>query len=87
MKPGIHPAYHTVNVIMTDGTQFTTRSCYGKEGDTLRLDVDPEIAPRLDRRAAHDGYRRPGGEVQQEVRRTGHAHQGLAVRTFHPFFR
>ena len=45
MKPGIHPAYHTVNVVMTDGTQFTTRSCYGKEGDTLRLDVDPKSHP------------------------------------------
>jgi large subunit ribosomal protein L31 len=45
MKPGIHPQYHEINVIMTDGTQFKTRSCYGKAGDTLRLDIDPKSHP------------------------------------------
>jgi large subunit ribosomal protein L31 len=45
MKPDIHPAYHTINVIMTDGTTFTTRSCMGKDGDTLRLDIDPKSHP------------------------------------------
>ncbi|NGM18900.1 50S ribosomal protein L31 [Roseomonas stagni] len=45
MKPDIHPEYHTINVIMTDGTTFTTRSCYGKEGDTMRLDIDPKSHP------------------------------------------
>ena len=42
MKPGIHPEYHEINVVMTDGSTFKTRSCYGKEGDTLRLDIDPK---------------------------------------------
>ena len=37
MKPGIHPEYHEINVVMTDGSTVKTRSCYGKEGDTLRL--------------------------------------------------
>jgi large subunit ribosomal protein L31 len=45
MKPGIHPAYHEITVVMTDGTQFKTRSCYGKEGDSLRLDIDPKSHP------------------------------------------
>ena len=45
MKPGIHPQYHTINVIMTDGTAFTTRSCAGTEGDTIRLDIDPKSHP------------------------------------------
>jgi large subunit ribosomal protein L31 len=45
MKPGIHPTYHEINVVMTDGTQFKTRSCYGKPGDTLRLDIDPKSHP------------------------------------------
>ena len=45
MKPGIHPEYHEINVIMTDGTTFKTRSCYGKAGDTLRLDIDPKSHP------------------------------------------
>jgi large subunit ribosomal protein L31 len=45
MKPGIHPQYHTINVVMTDGSTFTTRSCAGKEGDTIRLDIDPKSHP------------------------------------------
>jgi large subunit ribosomal protein L31 len=45
MKAGIHPDYHEINVVMTDGTQFTTRSCWGKKGDTLRLDIDPKCHP------------------------------------------
>jgi len=45
MKKDIHPDYHTINVVMTDGTQFETRSTYGKEGDTLRLDIDPKSHP------------------------------------------
>src|SRR5207253_1555916 len=38
MKQDIHPEYHSIKVIMTDGTEFTTRTTWGKEGDTLRLD-------------------------------------------------
>jgi large subunit ribosomal protein L31 len=45
MKNGIHPDYHTIKVVMTDGTEFETRSTYGKEGDTLRLDIDPKSHP------------------------------------------
>jgi large subunit ribosomal protein L31 len=45
MKSGIHPEYHAITVVMTDGTQYQTRSCYGKAGDTLRLDVDPKSHP------------------------------------------
>ena len=45
MKQGIHPEYHFINVVMTDGTQYQTRSTWGKEGDTLQLDVDPKTHP------------------------------------------
>lgn len=45
MKPDIHPAYHDLTVIMTDGTTFTTRTSGGKPGDTLRLDIDPKSHP------------------------------------------
>jgi large subunit ribosomal protein L31 len=45
MKPEIHPDYHTVKVVMTDGTEFTTRTTWGKEGDTLHLDIDPKSHP------------------------------------------
>jgi large subunit ribosomal protein L31 len=45
MKADIHPEYHEINVVMTDGTTFTTRSTMGKAGDTLRLDIDPKSHP------------------------------------------
>jgi len=45
MKPDTHPEYHEITVIMTDGTTFKTRSCYGNAGDTLRLDIDPKSHP------------------------------------------
>ena len=45
MKKDIHPDYHEINVVMTDGTTYTTRSTYGKEGDTVKLDIDPKTHP------------------------------------------
>ena len=45
MKPDIHPDYHTIKVVMTDGTEFTTRTTWGKAGDTLQLDIDPKSHP------------------------------------------
>ena len=45
MKSEIHPDYHVINVIMTDGTEFKTRSTWGKEGDVMRLDIDPLVHP------------------------------------------
>jgi large subunit ribosomal protein L31 len=45
MKPDTHPDYHIVKVVMTDGTEFTTRSTWGKSGDTLHLDIDPKSHP------------------------------------------
>ena len=45
MKDGIHPEYHDINIIMTDGTTFKTRSTKGKAGDTWRLDIDSKSHP------------------------------------------
>ena len=45
MKKDIHPQYHEITVVMTDGSEFTTRSTYGEPGDTLRLDIDPKTHP------------------------------------------
>ena len=42
MKKKIHPDYHKVTIELTDGSKFETRSTYGKEGDTLKLDIDPK---------------------------------------------
>jgi large subunit ribosomal protein L31 len=45
MKADIHPHYHVIKVVMTDGTEFATRSTYGSEGATLNLDIDPKTHP------------------------------------------
>lgn len=45
MKKDIHPDYHEITVMLTDGSEFKTRSTYGSEGDTLRLDIDPKTHP------------------------------------------
>jgi large subunit ribosomal protein L31 len=36
----IHPEYHRIKVVMTDGTEFVTYSTYRAEGETLKLDID-----------------------------------------------
>ena len=45
MKEKIHPDYHEITVTMTDGSSFKTKSTWGKEGATLRLDIDPKTHP------------------------------------------
>ena len=42
---GIDPKQHIINVVMTDGTKFQILSTWGKEGDTLTLDVDTKNHP------------------------------------------
>ena len=45
MKKSIHPNYHKIKVVMTDGSEFKTKSTWGKEGDTLTLDIDAKSHP------------------------------------------
>jgi len=45
MKKDIHPDYHEINIVMTDGTTFKTRSTWGGAGDSMTLDVDPKSHP------------------------------------------
>ena len=42
MKKKIHPDYNNIKVEMTEGNQFDTRSTWGKEGDILKLEIDPK---------------------------------------------
>jgi large subunit ribosomal protein L31 len=45
MKKEGHPDYHFITVVMTDGTEYQTRSTMGKAGDKLSLDIDPKSHP------------------------------------------
>ena len=74
MKKDIHPDYHEITVIMTDGSRYKTRSTMGKAGDTLKLDIDPKSHP------AWTGQHRildSGGQVARFNKRFS----GLGVKT------
>lgn len=45
MKQDIHPDYHMIKIVMTDGTEYMTRSTWGKEGDSMSLEIDPTSHP------------------------------------------
>jgi len=45
MKKDTHPEYHFIEVKMTDGTALQMRSTWGKEGDSMQLDIDPSVHP------------------------------------------
>ena len=40
MKKGIHPDYRVIEVVMTDGTTYKTRSC-----DKMVLEIDSKSHP------------------------------------------
>ena len=45
MKNDLHPAYHIIDVKMTNGDIVQMKSTWGSEGDTLALDIDPTVHP------------------------------------------
>jgi len=45
MKADTHPEYHFITVKMTDGTEYQTKSTWGKDGDVMSLDIDPLAHP------------------------------------------
>lgn len=45
MKSEGHPDYHFIEVVMTDGTRYKTRSTYQQDGAVLSLDIDPKSHP------------------------------------------
>ena len=74
MKKDIHPDYHEITVLMTDGTEYKTRSTMGNAGETIKLDIDPKSHP------AWTGQHRildSGGQVARFNKRFS----GLGVKT------
>jgi len=45
MKNGIHPEYKEITVIMSDGTEVTTRSTMNVKDDTYKSEVDSKNHP------------------------------------------
>ncbi len=76
MKSDIHPSYHMIKVVMTDGTEFLTRSTYGEEGATLNLDIDPKTHPAWTGGSQQLlGSRRPSVALQLALRQSEHRQQ------------
>lgn len=74
MKADIHPDYHEITIVQSDGTEFKTRSTWGKEGDVMRLEIDPLTHP------AWTGQHRivdSGGQVARFNKRFA----GLGIKT------
>lgn len=68
MKADIHPDYHEIKIIMTDGSEYMTRSTYGQKGSVIRLEIDPKSHP------AWTGQHRivdSGGQVARFNKRFG----------------
>ena len=47
MKKKIHPGYNKIKVVMTDGSNFETKSTWVKEGETLKLDIASKSLPSV----------------------------------------
>ena len=69
MKADTHPDYHFITVKMTDGTEFQTRSTWGKEGDVMALEIDPKVHPAWTGGSKH--LLDAGGQVAKFNKRFG----------------
>jgi len=45
MKKDIHPNYHFVKVVMTDGVEYMTRTTYGDADGRIQLVIDSKNHP------------------------------------------
>ena len=46
MKPDIHPNYHVIKVVMTNGEEYITRSTYGVDGGRCISTSTPTLTRR-----------------------------------------
>lgn len=68
MKRDIHPDYHEIVVVQTDGTELRMRSTYGAAGDVLRLDIDAKTHPAW---TGQNKVISRGGQMEKFSRRFG----------------
>ena len=73
MKKKLHPDYHDINVVMTDGSTFKTRSTWGKANDTLKLEIDQKSHP------AWTGGKASLNEAEGQVAKFQKRFKGLKV--------
>ena len=74
MKKDIHPDYHEIKIVMTDGSERSVRSTWGIAGEVMKLSVDPLNHP------AWTGQQRVLGSEGQ-VARFNKRFSGLGVKS------
>ena len=45
MRKDIHPEYHEITLVMTDGSERKIRTTWGQPGDVMKLNIDPMNHP------------------------------------------
>lgn len=45
MRKNLHPEYHMIDVKMLDGNVIQMKTTWGKEGDTMTLEIDSTVHP------------------------------------------
>ncbi|MEX0770227.1 MAG: 50S ribosomal protein L31 [Balneolaceae bacterium] len=68
MKKGIHPDYKEIKVIMSDGTEFTTRSTMDTKEGVFKSEVDSKNHPFYNE---NQKIQKKAGQIDRFNRRYG----------------
>ncbi|HEX6982129.1 MAG TPA: 50S ribosomal protein L31 [Balneolaceae bacterium] len=68
MKKGIHPDYSEITVVMSDGTEFTTRSTMDTKDGTYRSEVDSKNHPFY---TGNMNFQKKAGRIDRFKKRYG----------------
>ncbi len=68
MKKGIHPEYKEVKVVLSDGTEFTTRSTMNPKGGVFKSEIDSKNHPFYNK---NKKIQKKAGQIDRFNRRYG----------------
>ncbi len=68
MKKDIHPDYKEIKVIMSDGTEFTTRSTIDTKDGVYKSEVDSKNHPFYN---ADQSFKKKAGQIDRFNKRYG----------------
>lgn len=68
MKKGIHPEYNEITVVLSDGTEFTTRSTMQPNDGVYRSEVDSKNHPFY---TGNMSFQKKAGRIDRFKKRYG----------------
>jgi large subunit ribosomal protein L31 len=68
MKDGIHPEYNEITVVMSDGTEFTTRSTLNPSDGEYHSEVDSKNHPFY---TGNMNFQKKAGRIDRFKKRYG----------------